>query len=89
MRSIADNLSRAGWSLDYVSAIDSNRRTILTWMVPGRQRSNDFTLLHDRKAGFAPALRKAQPKLLPLKLVHLTYARRLHRRRHPIDYGEA
>jgi hypothetical protein len=28
MRSIADNLSKAGLSLGYVSAIDSNRRTI-------------------------------------------------------------
>ena len=28
---IADNLSKAGWSLGYVSAIDSNERTI--WIV--------------------------------------------------------
>jgi hypothetical protein len=28
---IADNIKKAGWSLGYVSAIDSNRRTI--WIV--------------------------------------------------------
>jgi len=30
MRSIADNLKKAGWSYGYVSAINSNGRTIWT-----------------------------------------------------------
>jgi hypothetical protein len=33
---IADNLSKAGWSWGYVSAIDSNGRTI--WVVDAQRR---------------------------------------------------
>ena len=41
---IADNLSKAGWSLGYVSAIDSNGRTIgLQTRIAATENSNRRT----------------------------------------------
>ena len=37
---IADNLKKAGWSYGYVSAIDSNRRTI--WIVDAHRDGKRF-----------------------------------------------
>ena len=42
---IADNLKKAGWSLGYVSAIDSNGRTI--WIVAHREDGERFVVHAD------------------------------------------
>ena len=39
---IADNLSKAGWSLGYVSAIDSEGRTI--WIVDAHRDGKRFVV---------------------------------------------
>jgi hypothetical protein len=45
---IADNLSKAGWSLGYVSAIDSNGRTI--WIADAHRRDGKrFVVRADEK----------------------------------------
>ena len=45
---IADNLSKAGWSLGYVSAIDSNGRTI--WIADAhRDNEKRFVVRADEK----------------------------------------
>ena len=44
---IANNLSRAGWSLGYVSAIDSNGRTI--WIVDAHRKGKRFLVRADEK----------------------------------------
>jgi hypothetical protein len=45
---IADNLSKAGWSLGYVSALDSNRRTI--WIADAhRDDGKRFVVRADEK----------------------------------------
>ena len=45
---IADNLSKAGWSWGYVSAIDSNGRTI--WIADAhREDGNRFVVRTDEK----------------------------------------
>ena len=41
---IADNLSRAGWNLGYVSAIDSNGRTI--WIVDAHRDDGKRYVVH-------------------------------------------
>jgi hypothetical protein len=38
---IADNLSKAGWSLGWVSAVDSHRRTI--WIVDAHRGDGKLT----------------------------------------------
>ena len=45
---IADNLSKAGWSLGYISAIDSNGRTI--WIADAhRDEGKRFVVRADEK----------------------------------------
>ena len=45
---IADNLSKAGWSLGWVSAVDSERRTI--WIVDAhRDDGKRFLVRTDKK----------------------------------------
>jgi hypothetical protein len=44
---IADNLSKAGWSLGYVSAIDSNGRTI--WIVDAHGYGKRFIVRAEEK----------------------------------------
>jgi len=45
---IADNLKKAGWSLGWVSALDSNRRTI--WIADAhRDDGNRFIVRSDEK----------------------------------------
>jgi hypothetical protein len=45
---IADNLSKAGWSLGWVSAVDSEGRTI--WIVDGhRDNGKRFVVRSDEK----------------------------------------
>ena len=41
---IADNLSKAGWSLGWVSAIDSNGRTI--WIADARRDDGKRFVVH-------------------------------------------
>jgi hypothetical protein len=41
---IADNLSKAGWSWGWVSAIDSNRRTI--WIADGHRGNGKRFVVH-------------------------------------------
>ena len=42
---IADNLSKAGWSLDWVSAIDCERRTV--WIVDAHGYGKRFIVRAD------------------------------------------
>jgi hypothetical protein len=42
---IADNLSKAGWSLGYVSAVDSNGRTI--WIADAHRDGKRFVVQAD------------------------------------------
>ena len=44
---IANNLKRRGWSLGYVSAIDSNGRTI--WIVDAHRNGKRFVVRADEK----------------------------------------
>ena len=44
---IADNLKKAGWSLEWVSAIDSKRRTI--WIVDAHGYGKRFIVRADEK----------------------------------------
>jgi hypothetical protein len=44
---IADNLSKAGWSYGYVSAIDSEGRTI--WIVDAHRDGKRFIVRADEK----------------------------------------
>ena len=44
---IADNLSKAGWSLDYVSTIDSHGRTI--WIADAHHDNGERLLCAPRK----------------------------------------
>src|SRR5437899_10764316 len=44
---IADNLSKAGWSLGYVSAIDSKGRTI--WIADAHRDGKRFVVRADEK----------------------------------------
>jgi hypothetical protein len=44
---IADNLSKSGWSLGYVSAIDSNGRTI--WIADAHRGGKRFVVRADEK----------------------------------------
>jgi hypothetical protein len=45
---IADNLSKAGWSWGYVSAVDSHGRTI--WIADAHRDGKRFVLRADEKA---------------------------------------
>jgi hypothetical protein len=47
---IADKLKATGWSYGYVSAVDSNGRTI--WIVDAHRDSGQRFALHAIKAGF-------------------------------------
>ena len=44
---IADNLSKAGWSLGWVSAVDSKRRTI--WIADAHRDGKRFVVRADEK----------------------------------------
>jgi hypothetical protein len=55
---IADNLGKAGWSLGYVSAIDSNGRPI--WIADAHQGDEKRCLKKERE-------RNAHPPALPLR----------------------
>jgi hypothetical protein len=55
---IADNLGKAGWSLGYVSAIDSNGRPI--WIADAHQGDEKRCLKKERE-------RNAHPLALPLR----------------------
>jgi hypothetical protein len=44
---IADNLSKAGWSLGWVSAVDSERRTI--WIADAHRGGKRFVVHADEK----------------------------------------
>jgi hypothetical protein len=44
VRLLADNLKKAGWSLGYVSAIDSNGRTI--WIVDAHRDDGKRYVVH-------------------------------------------
>ena len=47
LRTVADNLSRAGWSWGCVSAVDSNWRTI--WIVDAHGYGKRFIVRSDEK----------------------------------------
>ena len=49
---IADNLKRRGWSLDYVSAIDSNGRTI--WIADAYCERQLYNILEERPPSIFP-----------------------------------
>ena len=44
---IADNLSKTGWSLGYVSAVDSEGRTV--WIVDAHREGKRFVVHADEK----------------------------------------
>ena len=44
MEIIADNLKKAGWSLGYVSAVDSNGRTI--WIADAHRNDGQRVVVH-------------------------------------------
>jgi len=49
---IADNLKRRGWSLGYVSAIDSNGRTI--WIADAHCERQLYNILEERPPSVFP-----------------------------------
>jgi hypothetical protein len=61
---IADNLKKAGWSLGYVSAIDSEGRTI--WIVDAHRDGQRFIVRAEEKLtaflGYLPRFRKQSAK---------------------------
>ena len=62
---IADNLSKAGWSLGYVSAIDSNGRTI--WIVDAhRDDGRRFIVRADEMLSAFVELEAARHRPSPL-----------------------
>lgn len=54
---IADNLKKAGWSLGYVSALDSNWRTM--WIADAHRDSERFIVRADEKLTAFLALESA------------------------------
>ena len=54
---IADNLKKRGWSLGYVSAVDSQRRTI--WIADAHRGDGKRFVVHadDKLSGFLEAER--------------------------------
>jgi hypothetical protein len=51
---IADNLRKAGWSWDYVSAIDSDGRTI--WIADAHRDANRYIVRANEKLTAFPEL---------------------------------
>jgi hypothetical protein len=69
---IADNLSKAGWSYGYVSAIDSNRRTI--WIVDAhRDDGKRFVVRADEKLTAFLELESAPRNFNILQQIALSY----------------
>jgi len=62
---IADNLNKAGWSLGYVSAVDSQGRTI--WNADARSDDGKrFVVRADEKLTAFLELERGHPRLIPL-----------------------
>jgi len=64
---VADNLSKAGWSLSWVSAVDSEGRTI--WIVDAHRGDGKHFVLHaDQKLSAFMELESATRGLPPRHL---------------------
>src|SRR5207248_7205784 len=79
---IADNLSKAGWSWDCVSAVDSEGRTI--WIVDAHGRDgNRFVVQADEKLSASVELERARESDLTTAIVCSSPSReRMHLRAH-------
>jgi hypothetical protein len=71
---IADNLKKRGWSYGYVSAVDSNGRTI--WIVDAHRDGKRFIVRADEKTAFCISPIPL-PSLRLLKGIILRYSRHL------------
>ena len=60
---IADNLSKAGWSLGWVSSIDSQGRTI--WIADAHRDGQRFVVRADEKLTAFVELERARPGVRP------------------------